>query len=463
MMLGQQRAALDRGKLTAVEAVSGSLHAAEEWQGKINAFVAIDSEKALAATRAADAVRASGRATGELSGIPLAHKDMFDRPGHRCRFGSRLIQPEPQIPATVVQRVEAAGSITIGALNMAEFALGPTGHNAVFGSCRNPWDTTRITGGSSSGPAAAVAAGIIGGAIGSDTGGSIRIPAACCGVVGLKPTQGRVSVAGAMPMAPSLDCVGPLAASAVDCELLFRIIAGPDPRDPASLLQPSLEAGEALPLASLHLAFPIEAIARDTDAEVVDALETAVRELASRGVSVQSTRLPNVSHLHDLAEVIQQSEVSAAHLHSLAEHRDSYTPHIRRRIEAGLFVAATAYLSAVNQRHAHRITFIADMLGDAHAVVLPVLGMPVPRLDETDEVLAGSSLAIVERMTRWTRWLSYLGVPALSIPCGIDRHGMPIGLQLVGRPFSEITLLQIARRFQEITDWHARRPRAPGV
>lgn len=461
MTLGEQIEALRCAKLTSAEAVSTSLQSIKTWQMTLNAFVAVDEAEARASALRSDARRLSGRAASAMDGVPLAHKDIFDRIGHRCRFGSRLIQQAPTLGATVMQRLEQAGAITIGALNMSEFALGPTGHNAVFGHCRNPWNPTRITGGSSSGAAAAVAAGIVGGSIGSDSGGSIRIPAACCGVVGLKPTQGRISTAGAMPLAPSLDCIGPLASNAIDCTTLFRLIAGPDSRDRASLLQPPLEPA-APRLTSIRLAVPQEAFMDDVDTEVAGVLETAVRDFASHGAQVSATPLPNISHLHDLADLIQQSEVAAGHLDLLTLHRARYTPHIRRRIEAGLFVAASAYLSALSQRSGYRAIFIAETLGDADALILPVLGIPVPPIDETDEAALGASSALVGRMTRWTRWLNYLGVPALSIPCGVDHQGMPIGLQLVGRPFSEITLLEIARRFQEHTDWHARRPQLGG-
>jgi aspartyl-tRNA(Asn)/glutamyl-tRNA(Gln) amidotransferase subunit A len=212
------------------------------------------------------------------------------------------------------------------------------------------------------------------------------------------------------------------------------------------------------------LAFPQEALTDDVDTEVAAVVEAAVRVFAAQGAHVSAARLPNISHLHDLADVIQQSEVAAGHLDLLTLHRARYTPHIRRRIEGGLFVAAAAYLSALSQRATHTAAFIADTLGNAHALILPVLGILVPRIDETDEsALGGGASELVRRMTRWTRWLNYLGVPALSIPCGVDHRGMPIGLQLVGRPFSEITLLEIARRFQEHTDWHVRRPKPRGT
>ncbi|MBS0419981.1 MAG: amidase [Proteobacteria bacterium] len=442
--------------MTTLEAVAHALDAAAQWQRAINAFISIERERALDAARILDAAGGAGH-------MALAHKDMFDRRGRSSTCGSCFIEPVADRSATVIERLEHAGAVAIGTLNMAEFALGPTGHNAVFGHCRNPWDRTRISGGSSSGPAAAVAAGIVAGSLGSDTGGSIRIPAACCGVVGLKPTQGRVSVAGVMPLAPSLDCVGPFARSAAECETLFRMIAGPDPRDPASQRQPDIEPDAAVSIESGRLAFPRESLLRDCDSEVIGALEEAVRHFAACGSEVVPAVLPDIPRLHELANVIQQSEAAHVHAVRLAQSPELYTPHIRERIEPGQRVTATAYLSAAAQRSSLQSQFVAETLIDAHALVLPVIGMPVPTIDETDEAALGGSSEIVGRMTRWTRWVNYLGMPALSIPCGRDRRGLPVGLQLIGRPFSEITLLAIARGFQASTDWHARRPPLPGV
>lgn len=451
MTLFEQIERLQQGRTTAVELVSEALQAAKRWQGTVNAFVAIEAEGALAAAEVSDRRRSRAAALSRVDGIPLALKDMFDRLGHRCRFGSRFIQEPPQAPAAIVQKLQDAGTITLGALNMAEFALGPTGHNGVFGHCRNPWSPEYITGGSSSGAAAAVAAGIVAGSIGSDSGGSIRIPAACCGVVGLKPTHGRVSVEGGLSLTPSLDCVGPFARSAADCELLFHLIAGPGPRDT-----------EVPDPASIRLAFPVAALSGDTAPEVAAAVEAAVSQFARLGARIVPAGLPDITALHALAETVQQSEVAAVHRERLRRSRSLYTPHILRRVEAGLSIAAPDYIDALQQRSAHRSAFVAATLGDAHALLVPVLGFSVPRIDATDEAATGGSTEVVARMTRWTRWVSYLGVPALSLPCGVDAHGLPIGLQLVGRPSSEMTLLRLARCFQQATDWHSRAPPLPG-
>jgi aspartyl-tRNA(Asn)/glutamyl-tRNA(Gln) amidotransferase subunit A len=460
MTLEQQIERLQQRRLTAVELVSDALRAAQDWQGTVNAFVRVDAESALAAAEASDKRRSEGQSLSIVDGIPLALKDMFDRPGYPCRFGSRFLQDPTQDPATIVQALQDAGTIILGALNMAEFALGPTGHNSVFGHCRNPWNPEHITGGSSSGAAAAVAVAIVTGSIGSDSGGSIRIPAACCGVVGLKPTHGRVSVEGVMPLTPSLDCVGPFGRTAADCERLFRLIASPGPRGPDTSARSRFEA-DISDLAHVQLAYPIDAIAGDTSPEIISAIDTAADQFARLGARIVPSRLPNIPALHALAETIQHSETSAVHRERLRQHRALYTPHILRRVEAGLSVMASDYIHALEQRAAYRSAFVAETLGNAHALMVPVLGLPVPRIDATDEAAVGGSPEIVARMTRWTRWVSYLGVPALSLPCGFDQSGLPIGLQLVGRPFSEMTLLKLARCFQDVTEWHSKTP-SPG-
>lgn len=453
MMLAEQIQALRRGEVTSVALVSAALEAAQRWQGSINAFISIESEQAMLAAAASDTRRDMGQVASALDGVPLALKDMFDRVGHRCSFGSRIPQiRSPNIAATVVRRLQNAGAIIIGSLNMAEFALGPTGHNVVFGHCRNPWDTARIAGGSSSGAAAAVAAGIVAGAIGSDTGGSIRIPAAACGVVGLKPTQGCVDAAGAMPLAPSLDCIGPVAASAADCAVLFDFMAGSAVAD----------ATPTRSLDSVRIAMASEEVLRQFDPQIAAAVEQAARELESRGAKLSIARLPDLSRLHELANVIQQMEAARAHAERLRMHSSLYTPHIRGRIEPGLAVPESTYLHAIEQRAIHCQAFVAETLGGAEALLLPVLGMLTPRIDQTDEAMPGSSPEIVGQLTRWTRWVNYLGVPSLSLACGVDGNGMPIGMQLIGRPHAEITLLNIAQRYQEGTAWHARRPGLPG-
>jgi aspartyl-tRNA(Asn)/glutamyl-tRNA(Gln) amidotransferase subunit A len=255
--------------------------------------------------------------------------------------------------------------------------------------------------------------------------------------VGLKPTQGAVDARGAMPLAPSLDCVGPIAANAGDCQALFEALVLGDPRF----------APAAQPL-SLRFAFPLAALSREVPAEILGPLEAAAEVFRGLGHAVADAPLPDIARLHRLADVIQRPESLSSHAETLAARRGDYTAHVRRRIEGGLFIGAAAYVQALRQRPAHRQALLDTAFARADILLLPSVGTPTPRIDDTDEARAGAIPELVARMTRWTRWLNYLGLPALSLPCGRDTAGLPVGLQLVAPPFRERDLFAAARRFE---------------
>ncbi|MDT9598492.1 amidase [Sphingosinicella rhizophila] len=447
----EQSRALGSGRISSVELARRSLARAEAAEA-LNVIISLDSDPALDAARAADDRAAHGERRGWLDGIPLAHKDMFDRDGRRASFGSRLGQQEPATAtATVLRRLDQAGSLCVARLNMVEYALGVTGHNATFGHCRNLRDPARITGGSSSGSAAAVAAGIVAGSLGSDTGGSIRIPASCCGLVGLKPSYGRVSRHGAMPLSVSLDCISPIARTVDDCALLLAAIAGPDPADPSAVSAAVSPADAPIDAERRpKLLYPGFTIAKEADEDVASSIDALVQSAAASGATIVETHLPDLTGFHHLAETIQRAESAAFHAPRLADHRATYTPHVLRRIEAGFEIRAVDYLAALGGRADHRSAFVDRVFGDADALIVPTLNMAVPTIAETDEEAIGALPELVNRMTRWTRWISYLGLPALSLPCGTDRNGMPIGVQIVGRYLAEDRLLRIARGLEQL-------------
>ena len=440
MTLSRLRDALASGYLTPADILARSAGALAALNPVLN--LAIPSDDAVPAVAGEPMQDDAWR---PLAGIALAHKDMFDRRGHRCSFGSRMPQDRPaERTATAIARLEAAGATAFGALQMAEFALGPTGHNLVFGDCRNPWSLDHITGGSSSGSATAVAAGIVAGSLGADTGGSIRIPAACCGVTGLKPTAGAVDATGAMTLSASLDCIGPIARTVDDCQLLFNLI--------------SVRRWMPLPDHDLRIGYAVHAPSHSISPVVAGAVRSAVGTLAGIGLGISEAVLPDITELHGLADIVQKVESTAVHLARLAAQRQLYSEHVRKRLSGGLFVPAIAYHHAVRQRPAHLARFVRHSLADIDALIIPTLGFPVPLRSETDERRSADTFARVARMTEWTRWLNYLGVPALTIPCGFDPNGLPIGLQIVGRPNSEHILFQIGPLFQDATEWHLPKP-----
>lgn len=426
-------------------AMTACLARIEAWQPRINAF------RELAPRRAQ---------SGSLRGAPLAHKDMYYRAGRVSACGSAIrrdwIASET---AAVLERLDDAGAADLGTLNMTEFAYGPTGQNDVFGDVRNPWNAGCIAGGSSSGAAAAVAARLVYGALGSDTGGSIRLPASACGVTGLKPTWGRVSRFGAMPLAHSLDTVGPLALTAADCALLLGAIAGQDARDPgcAAAAVPDYAAALRGDAGRLRIGWA-PALLVDVDADVAAAVRAAVASLQRAGLRIVDVPPPPVDRLSAQCMTVMQVEASALHGPWMRTRAGDYEAGTRARLQAGYAIPATVYVDALRARTPALERFCRETLAEVDALALPTLPVRVPRLDET---LPGAGSDMARRLgdlTRYTRWVNYLGVPAISTPCGVDERGLPVGLQLVARPFAEATLLAIAHAFQQLTDWHRRVP-----
>jgi aspartyl-tRNA(Asn)/glutamyl-tRNA(Gln) amidotransferase subunit A len=453
--------ALARGVLSSVELTRMCLERAHRANAVLNCFIRIDDEAALAEARAADARRAAGRSLGSLHGVPLAVKDMFYDPAHETSSGSRIREGfRATSTATVLTRLRAAGAINLGALNMTEFALGPTGHNAFFGACHNPWNPRYIAGGSSSGAGAAVAARLVAGALGSDTSGSIRLPAAANGVLGLKATYGRVSRAGAMPLSWSLDHVGPLARSARDLARLLGVIAGHDPADPTTSRRPvpDYEAALDAGIAGLSLGIPRTLYPDGVAADVRTALEAALAALESAGARLVPVDVPSAEHLTELGRAVVYAEAAALHGHWLRTRPDDYSPQVRTRATAGIAIPAPAYLEALLLRPALLRQFVTTALAGCDVLFTPTLAIPVPTLAETDVGDDATMWATIAQLVRCTAPFNYLGVPALAVPAGFTDNGLPVSFQLVGRPFAEARLLRVAAAYQAVTDWHLRTP-----
>lgn len=457
-------AALAEGRTTARDLAEATIGAAGRWQPFINCFISFDADALLAAADASDARRRAGRALGQLDGVPIAYKDMFDRQGQATSGGSILLDDRiAASSAAVIERLEAAGALLAGGLNMAEFAASPAGHNLHHGAAANPWNPAYTAAGSSGGSGAAVAARIVSGTIGSDTGGSIRLPASVNGVVGVKPTYGRVSRRGSVPRMPSSDTIGPLARTAQDCALLLDIIAGHDQRDPTTWNAPD---HLALPLIGMDLAGVRIATCRaapfDSCAGVIEAaLREACAVFARDGLPVAEKSVPDASAIYALSDVMAKVEASTLHARWMRERPGAYSSFVYKRTEVGFHIPVQRYYEALALRGRVLSKFVEAVFHDVDALLLPVMPIEVPTLAETAVETPEAVRRVIGRMTAFTRPFNYLGVPSVSVPCGFDGNGMPIAFQLVGRPFSEPLLLALAARYQSLTDWHLRVPILP--
>ena len=420
---------------------------------ELNAFIAVTADAARERARAADA-------RGALAGAPIALKDLFDVSGVATTAGSVLLAANrPREDSVVARRLFDAGAVNLGKTNLHEWAFGVTTDNPHFGPTRNPWATDRIPGGSSGGSAAALIAGLCFGSVGSDTGGSIRIPAALCGIVGLKPTYGRTSLRGAIPLAWSLDHAGPMARSVRDAAILLQVVAGYDPDDPASADVPvddylaDIESGvRGLRIGVVRGRFFERLNADEQPAqEVADSVGAAADALAREGARLEEAELPRADELRNAQTVIIGTEAAAYHRERIAAHRAAYGSDVARRIDLGLARSGVDYAAARRTRDELRRAY-ASALATWDAVLLPTTPITAPLREGQDALAAAATL------TAYTSPFNLTGLPAISVPCGFDGRGLPIGLQLVARPWAEARLLRIARAYERATAWHERRP-----
>jgi aspartyl-tRNA(Asn)/glutamyl-tRNA(Gln) amidotransferase subunit A len=461
MSLEDVAAAIREGRLSSVAATEACLARIDAHESKVNSIINLERQTVLEAARAADEARARGDIKGPLHGVPLAHKDMYYRKGHISTCGSKIRRNYvPDVTATVLQRLEDAGALYVAGLNMAEFAAGPTGHNDHFGDCRNPWNRDHITGGSSSGSGASTAARFVYGAMGSDTGGSVRLPAALCGVSGLKPTYGRISRYGAMPRAWTNDTMGPLARNVRDCAIMTQAIAGYDPDDPTTHDEPvpdylaAIDAG----IDGLRIAVPANYFYDDIDDAVRDRLEASLDMLRELGAEVVEVQLPDLTPVFRFCDVISKSEAATIHGKWMRQRPQDYGRHTAVRVEAGFHVTATRYIEALSLRAPFLRKFVDAAFADADMLHTPTIPVPVPTIAETAFDGADGVADMVAKMTMFTRPINYLGLPSLTVPCGFTEGDLPVAFQLVGRPFGEAQLFAMGAAYQAATDWHTRVP-----
>jgi aspartyl-tRNA(Asn)/glutamyl-tRNA(Gln) amidotransferase subunit A len=450
------------GEFSAVDLAKAAFEAFRAGDKALNAAISLDEREALESAATLDQERRAGRIRGPLHGVPLAHKDMYYRAGKVCTCGSEVRRAfRPAITATVITRLEAAGSVTLGTLNMAEFAQNPTGHNAHFGHCRNPWHTDYCPGGSSSGSAAAIAARFIYGSLGSDTGGSIRMPASMCGITGIKGTQTRVSRYGAMPLSFSADNVGPLARTARDCARLLKAIAGYDPADPTSASEPvpDYEAGLNGDVRGVRIGIPTNFFFDGADSDVVRAFDAAMRVLEGRGAKLVRIAIPHMDAVATYGAVISRVEGSAIHAEWMRQRPQDYSVALAARFYSGLSIPAAYYIEALSRRGPILRALGREVFDKVDVFAAPTIRIKVPTLAATD-IDAGTAGAIeaFNVLSANTRAINYMGLPAVSVPCGFDSDGLPIGFQIQGRPFAEGRILKVADAYQRDSDWHQRRP-----
>ena len=449
-------------EVSPVEVVRAYLDRIERLDGTLHAFITVCADGALEAARAAETALAAGQPVGTLHGVPIGLKDLVDTRGVRTTAGSRILADRvPEKDATVTARLTGAGAIVLGKLNMHEFAYGPEGLNEHYGQTRNPWDTAvaRVPGGSSSGSGAAVAAALVPAALGSDTGGSIRIPASLCGITGLKPTYGRVSRAGVLPLSWSMDHVGPMARSAADCALLLGAMAGYDPADPTTSVLPVPDYTAALgrDVKGLRVGVLRGVFADGLAPELRDALEAAVRELQRLGAIVDEVTLAHTANVQAAAFAIVGSEALAYHAAFMRTQPQDYQRDVRERLFTGAFVSGAHYLRAQQIRALVRAD-VDEALARRDVLLAPTTPIGATPLGERETSVEGTGVDVRAALLSLTRPFNLSGHPACSVPCGVTRDGFPLGMQIVGRPFDEITVLRVADAWQRATDWHTRRP-----
>ena len=470
---------LRQRKFSATELTRSLLERIERAQPALNAFISVEAEPALAAAAAADRQLAAGGAP-PLTGVPIAHKDIFCAAGSRTTCGSKMlanfISP---YDATVVARLRAAGAVILGKTNMDEFAMGSSNETSHFGPVRNPWDPVRVPGGSSGGSAAAVAARLVPAATATDTGGSIRQPAALCGVTGIKPTYGRVSRYGMIAFASSLDQAGVIARTAEDAALLLGAMAGFDERDSTSVDQPVPDYAAALerPLTGLRIGLLKEFFEHGLDPAIDAALRTALEVLRAQGATLREVSLPNLPLSVPTYYVVAPAECSSnlarfdgvrfghrcenpRDLKDLYERSrgEGFGPEVKRRIMTGTYVLSAGYYDAYYLKAQRVRQLIADDFRRAFGEVDVLIGPTTPTV--AFELGAKTSDPVTMYLNDiYTIGANLAGLPALSLPCGFV-DGLPVGLQLIGGHFTEERLLNVAHRYQRDTDWHRRAPEA---
>ena len=447
-------------KVSPVEVVEAHLARIDALEPQLNSFITLVPERALAAARQAEQEIGSGRYRGPLHGVPLALKDLYYVKGIRNTSGSRLYDDfVPDYDCTIAARFREAGAILLGKLNLHQFAYGPTGENPDYGHMHNPWNPERMAGGSSGGSGSAAASGQCTLTMGSDTGGSVRIPAALCGLAGLKPTYGRLSRYGLTPLSWCLDHPGPMTLTVEDCALVMNAVAGYDPKDPASADVPVPDYAAALTrdIVGLRVGVPREYFEYPLDPQVEAATRKAIDTLRELGASVTEVSWPMYRYAMAISNTILMAEATAYHSKVIRASGPQLDPMVRIRLEAGAFISAADYAQAQRARSLF-IRESRELLEGVDLLVGPTEPITAPTIGDARVQIGDTVVGAIAALTQYTRPFNLNGFPAITVPCGFSGDGLPIGLQLAGRPFDEETVLRAAHAYEQATEWHLQRP-----
>ncbi len=447
-------------EISPVEIIEAHLTRIDATEPVLNSFITLLADQARKAARQAEKDIQAGRYKGPLHGIPVALKDLYNTGGVRTTSGSRIFDTFiPTEDCTVAAKFHQAGAILLGKLNMHQFAYGPTGENPDYGHMHNPWNPDMVTGGSSGGSGSAAAAGQCTITTGSDTGGSIRIPAALCGIVGLKPTYGLVSRYGLSSLSWSLDHPGPMTRTVEDTAITMNVIAGHDPKDVASAKVDIPDYTSALTgdVKGLRIGIVKEYFEAPLDPQVRKAVMDAISLLESMGAEVKEVSYPMFNQSQAISSTVLMAEATAYHRDLLEKDGHQLYEPVRQRLEAGLFISAAEYLRAQQARsifdqQGRRLLDEVDLLAG------PTEPVTAPKILASKVMAGEQEVGVVGALTQYTRPYNINGFPAISVPCGFSDDGMPIGLQLAGRPFDELTVLRAAHAYEQANDWHTRRP-----
>ena len=460
MNISEASSLIHAREISPIELIESHLERIETTEGSLNSFITVLADEATESAIKATQDISRGREFGPLHGIPIGLKDLYDTAGTITTVGSQIYKDRiPSSDATVVTKLRKAGAIIIGKLQMHEFALGSTSVNPHHGPARNPWDLSRITGGSSGGSGSSVASGQCMGALGTDTGGSIRIPAGLCGIVGLKPTFGRVSRHGVFPLSWTMDTVGPMTRTVEDSATLLNAMAGFDPLDPGSANVPVEDFASNIgkDVSKMKIGVPQEYFYDIISEEVAGAVQAAQEVFLGLGAKVESVSIPSLNHSLAISGTIMLTEAASVHEENLKERASQIGDDVRLRLTQGALISASDYLKAQRARTEFNKQ-VNEILQQFDVLLSPTIAVGAPRIDEKTVLVDDAEHPALALMPRLTRPHNICGIPTISIPCGFTREGMPIGLQLAGRAFAEKDIIQAAYAYENTTNWSTMRP-----